>query len=70
MKQSVISRLALVERLLSVGRPVLRLRVVYAGTDTEPPLEGPTYTYVMSADCVWRREGEDETVVDRPAGSS
>jgi|RhiMethySRZTD1v2_1073278.scaffolds.fasta_scaffold28249_7 hypothetical protein len=69
MKQSVISRLALVEHLMSVGRPVLRLRVEYAAFGAEPPLAGPTYTYVMSADGQWRREGEDETVVDRPAGA-
>jgi hypothetical protein len=62
MNQSVITRLALVERVLSVGRPVLHLRVEYAAWGAEPPLEGPTYVYVMGADGVWRKEGEDETV--------
>jgi hypothetical protein len=59
MNQTMQRRVQALEHLDPDRRQVVCLRVVYAGTDTAPPLEGPTYVYVMSVDGQWRREEGD-----------
>jgi hypothetical protein len=43
-----LSRLARLEaEALGQEGQLVTIRVVYAGTDTEPPVDGPVYTYRM-----------------------
>ena len=59
MNQTMQRRVQALEQRDPDRRQVLYLRVEYASEGDGLPLAGASYCYVMSADGVWRREGED-----------